>query len=94
MRWKQNSSSIFPLDTSVPQGSSLGPLLFSLYIAPLSGVINSFGVRHHQYADDTQVYIAVSKADVSINVDKLENCTAEIHNCLQINGLQLNPKKS
>ncbi len=94
VRWKQNSSSIFPLDTGVPQGSSLGPLLFSLYIAPLSGVINSFGVRHHQYADDTQVYIAVSKADVSINVDKLENCTAGIHEWLQINGLQLNPKKS
>jgi len=94
VRWKQNSSGIYPLDTGVPQGSALGPLLFSLYIAPLSGVIGSFGVRHHQYADDTQIYIAVSRADLSINVGQLENCTAGVHAWLQMNGLQLNPKKS
>jgi len=64
VRWKQNSSNESPLDTGVPQGSSLGPLLFSLYVAPLSAVINSFSVSHHQYVDDTQIYIALSKADV------------------------------
>ena len=44
VRWKQNSSDVFSLDTGVSQGSSLGPFLFSLYIAPLSAVINSFSV--------------------------------------------------
>ena len=94
VRWKQNSSSVFPLDSGVPQGSALGPLLFSLYIAPLSGVISSFGVCHHQYADDTQIYMAVSRADLSVSVSQLENCMAGVHAWLQINGLQLNPKKS
>ena len=28
VRWKQNSSHVFPLDTGVSQGSSLGPFLF------------------------------------------------------------------
>ena len=64
VRWKQISSDVLPLDTGVAQGSFLGPLLFSLYVAPLSTVINSFDVSNHQYADDTQIYIAVSKADV------------------------------
>ena len=91
MRWKQNSSDVFPLDT---QGSLLGPFLFSLCIAPLSAVINSFGVSHHQSADDTQIYIAVSRADVSAKVDLLQDCTAGIHSWLQMNGLQLNPIKS
>jgi hypothetical protein len=94
VRWKQSSSNIFPLDCGVPQGSALGPLLFSLYIAPLSCVINSFGVNHHQYADDAQIYIAVQKMEMLGKVARLENCIANVHSWLQQNGLQLNPSKS
>jgi len=94
VRWKQVSSSVLPLETGVPQGSALGPLLFSLYIAPHSGVIRSLGINHHQYADDTQIYIAVSTTDLQVKVTQLENCTASVHAWLQINGLQLNPTKS
>ena len=54
-------------------------LCFNLYVAPLSCVIGSFGVRHHQYADDTQMYIAASKSDLKANIDTLEKCTAAVH---------------
>ena len=78
----------------VPQGSSLGPLLFTLFIAPLAQVTDSFGVHHHQYADDTQLYIFVNKRDPSVDIPVLERCTDAIYDWLSHNGLALNPAKS
>ena len=75
----------------MPQGSVLGPLLFTLYIAPVASVISSFGVNHLQYADDTQLYIALKSSQ---SIVSLELCSGAVYNWFSSNGLSLNSDKS
>ena len=78
----------------VPQGSVLGPLLFTLYTTPLSSVINDHSIPHHLYADDSQLYVSLSASDSPASVKKLQSCLASIQNWMQSNKLKLNPDKT
>ena len=78
----------------MPQGSVLGPLLFSVYTSPISFIASDLGISLQQYADDSQLYISVSPDDLTVHLNSLESCLQSLHSWLCQNGLALNSGKS
>ena len=78
---KQMHSSSKCLAFGVPKGSVLGPLLFSLYFAPLEKVIDNHDLACMMYADDTQLYLTISpNHDPTTSLLKLEQCIKDVIN--------------
>ena len=83
------------LNFGVPQGSVLGPILFSLYTTPLSKVISAYkSVKFHFYADDTQLYIHLSPDSTSAAFVQLQQCLSDVKSWMGSNKLKLNPDKT
>ena len=51
-------------------------------------------MRHHQYADDTQLYIAVGSKITSNSMSLIENWTSAVQEWFLLNDIQLNPNNS
>ena len=75
---RNETSDKCPLKYGVPQGSVLGPLLFTLYIKPLGDIIRRHNVKFHIYADDIQMYYSFDPK----SVDSLHNAISVLEKCI------------
>ena len=80
------------LKSGVPQGSILGPVLFSLYINDLPSIIKHCSIQ--MYADDVQLYYSTKITEANQSVVRINEDLSNIHSWASKHDLRLNPKKS
>ena len=94
----QTYSDDFPLPHGVPQGSCLGPLLFTMYASKLFEVVKNHLPNIHAYADDTQIYLSF-KPDSTAGgkqdaITALQDCITDIRSWMIADRLKLNDDKT
>ena len=85
----EDESNWCKLINGVPQGSILGPLLFTILLNDIKDAINY--CRHHCYADDTQLFKQTKINEIKECIDKINTdlnnvANFSVNNCLQINA--------
>ena len=90
---KNYPSSISNIRYGVPQGSILGPILFSINMLPLGEVIRRHGISFHFYADDSQLYLPIKPNDPHM-LSALHECLNDIKSWMALHFLQLNYRKN
>ena len=88
-----SNSKLSKLDHRVPQRSVLGPVLFVLYMQPLSHILFSHSCPHQFFADDTQLRKSCIPEHNDDTRSVLQTCLSDIKDIKDMmveNKLQLN----
>ena len=91
---KGHRSPSVPLLQGVPQGSVLGPMLFSVYTLPIGDIARRHKIQHHLYADDTQLYLSFKLGNGNEAVSKIASVIQDLRHWMAQNFLKLNDDKT
>ena len=89
-----HSSAFAPVHSGVPHSSVLGPILFTMYIKPLSAIIDSHSIIHHSFADDMQLQMSASPDEIFELLHSMQSCISDVKACATVNMLKLNDSKT
>ena len=87
-------SAFAPVHTGVPQGSVLGPMLFTMYIKPLSAIIDSHSIIHHSFADNLQLQMSAPPDRVYELLHSMLSCISVVKAWATANMLKHNDSKT
>ena len=87
-------SAFSPVHSGVPQGSVLGPMLFTMYTKPLSAIIDSHSIIHHSIADDLQLQMSAPPDGISELLHSMQSCISDVKAWATANMLELNDNKT
>ena len=89
-----NCSAFAPVHSGVPQCSVLGPNHFTMYIKPLSAIIDSHSIIHHSFADDIQSQMSAPPDGISELLHSMQSCIGDVKARATANMLKLNDNKT
>ncbi|KAI0231603.1 Protein phosphatase 1 regulatory subunit 21 [Lamellibrachia satsuma] len=93
----QTQSDPSELLQGVPQGSVLGPVLFTLYTGPIGQIVRRHRLDFHLFADDSQLYVSFKIKDTSDEMAalaRIQACIGELKAWMTHHRLQLNDDKT
>ena len=87
-------SAFASVHSCVPQGSVLGPILFTMYIKPFSAIIDSHSIIHHSFADGQQLQMSAPPDRISELLHSIQSCISDVKPWATANVLKLNDSKT